>query len=64
MKTQRSFQELMTEQRKYFPETEFTLPSAKPAHTIRTLSIEEMTEAAQEAVVEANAWMFKGKKHE
>ena len=45
MKKQKSFQEMIAEKRKYFPETQFTLPKDKPAHTKRVLSIEDMDAA-------------------
>jgi hypothetical protein len=41
----KTFQDMIAEKRKYFPETQFTSPTDKPAHTTRTLSIEDMNAA-------------------
>ncbi|WP_020396729.1 hypothetical protein [Thiolinea disciformis] len=44
-KKQKTFQQMIMEKRKYFPETQFTPATAKPAYTTRTLSIEDMNAA-------------------
>ena len=62
MKTQQSVQELKAEHRKYFPEGKIEDITQKPPYITRTVTLEEMKKGAQEAAVEANAWMFEGKK--
>lgn len=61
MEEDKDFQTLISEMRKYFPETKIEDATMKPPYVTRTVTIEEMDDAIEDAVFEANAWMFEGK---